>query len=80
MFEANSIDARKISINDCLYSGNNLNPQTFHLLINFRLHNIGMLVDVEKVFLQISLSEKDTDAVRFFLSLKIHGMGKCLIL
>ena len=66
VFDASSSDMGNLPLYDCMYSGNILNPHIFHLLVNFRLHKIGILADVEKVFLQISLSTKDRDAVRYF--------------
>lgn len=34
-------------------------------MIKFRLHEIAYMADIKKAFLQISLSERDRDAVRF---------------
>ena len=65
VFDGSSHDTGQLSLNDCLWPGISLNPNIFHLLINFRLGKIGILADVEKAFLQISLSERDRDAVRF---------------
>lgn len=65
VFDASSHEVGQLSLNDCLWPGVNLNPSIFHLLINFRLNGVAILADVEKAFLQISLAEKDRDAVRF---------------
>lgn len=35
------------------------------VLIKFRLHEVAYMADIKKAFLQISLSERDCDAVRF---------------
>ncbi len=48
-----------------LWSCINLNSNIFVLLTFFRLNKIAVLADVEKAFLQIALSEKDREAVRF---------------
>ena len=60
-------DKEKFSLNDCLYSRINLNFNIFHFLVNFRLHKICMLIDIEKAFLQISFSKKYRDAIRFLI-------------
>ena len=58
------------SLNDCLLTGPNLNPNLLDALIKFRLHQIAFTADITKAFLQIALAEKDKDAVRF---LWLHG-------
>lgn len=58
------------SLNDCLLTGPNLNPNLLDVLIKFRLHQIAFTADITKAFLQIALAEKDKDAVRF---LWLHG-------
>ncbi|XP_044027348.1 uncharacterized protein LOC122864200 isoform X1 [Siniperca chuatsi] len=70
VFDASSHEEGCSSLNDCLYSGPNLNPNLLDVLIQFRLHEIAFTADITKAFLQISLSEKDKDAVRF---LWLHG-------
>lgn len=58
------------SLNDCLLTGPNLNPNLLDMLIKFRLHKIAFQTDITKAFLQIALAEKDKVAVRF---LWLHG-------
>ncbi|XP_054715273.1 uncharacterized protein LOC129224750 [Uloborus diversus] len=65
VFDASSNDVGQLSLNDCLWSGINLNPHIFQLLIYFRINKIAMLSDIERAFLQISLNEFDRDVVRF---------------
>ncbi|KAL0152239.1 hypothetical protein M9458_051962 [Cirrhinus mrigala] len=55
----------KAFFNDCLLTGPNPNPDLLSILIKFRLHAIAFTADIKKSFLQISLAEKDRDAVRF---------------
>ena len=52
------------SLNDCMEKGPCLLPHIPILLIKFRLHNIAILADIEKAFLQIGISECDRDALR----------------
>ncbi|XP_054709165.1 uncharacterized protein LOC129218869 [Uloborus diversus] len=65
VFDASSNDVGQLLLNDCLWSGINLNPHIFQLLIYFRINKIAMLSDIERAFLQISLNEFDRDVVRF---------------
>ena len=53
------------SLNDCLYVGPSLLPLLFDILLRFRLHRIALVADIEKAFLNISISEEDRDFLRF---------------
>ncbi|XP_075542185.1 uncharacterized protein LOC142576096 [Dermacentor variabilis] len=65
VFDASSSAKNRLSLNNVLESGPNLNPELIDLLINFRTYNIAIVADIEKAFLQISLSESDRNAVQF---------------
>ncbi|XP_024119392.1 uncharacterized protein LOC112140627 [Oryzias melastigma] len=65
VFDASSHEENRLSLNDCLHTGPNLNPNLLDVLIKFRLHEIAFTADITKAFLQISLAERDKDAVRF---------------
>ena len=55
----------KLSLNDYLENGPNFIPPIFDVLIKFRSKPIALVADIEKAFLQISIKEKDRDALRF---------------
>ncbi|KAF7649412.1 hypothetical protein LDENG_00141600 [Lucifuga dentata] len=65
VFDASSHENGCPSLNNCLLTRPNLNPNLLSILIRFRLHKIAFMSDIKKAFLQISLAEKDRDAVRF---------------
>lgn len=60
VFDASSHEDGSPSLNDCLLTGPNLNPDLMSVLIKFRLHEIAYMADIKKAFLQIT-----RDAVRF---------------
>ena len=58
-------DTREHSLNDCLLTGPNYIPQIFDILVKFRKNRIGLVADIEKAFLMVSICEKDRDMLRF---------------
>ncbi|KAL7824556.1 hypothetical protein SRHO_G00098450 [Serrasalmus rhombeus] len=62
VFDASSHEEGSPSLNDCLLTGPNLNPDLMSVLIKFRLHEVAYMADIKKAFLQISLTERDRDA------------------
>ncbi|XP_070380720.1 uncharacterized protein [Dermacentor albipictus] len=65
VFDASSHDAGCISLNEALEPGPNSNPDLLKVLLNFRIHRIGLSADIEKAFLQISVQPADRAALRF---------------
>ncbi|GBM55775.1 hypothetical protein AVEN_190357-1 [Araneus ventricosus] len=65
VYDASSKDKNQKSLNDCLLQGPNLVPELLKVLLKFRLHRIVFTADIQKVFLQISVSCEDRDAMRF---------------
>ena len=46
------------SLNDCLNVGSRLANNLLEILLRFRLHDVGLVSDIEKAFLNIELEEK----------------------
>lgn len=63
VFNCNSHEVNGLSLNDCLESGENLNPNILELLLHFRENAVAITADIEQAFLQISLVLDDRDAV-----------------
>uniref|UniRef100_A0A7I4Y532 Integrase catalytic domain-containing protein n=1 Tax=Haemonchus contortus TaxID=6289 RepID=A0A7I4Y532_HAECO len=64
VFDASAHYKDKPCLNDVLYQGPLLLPDLVSILLRFRTHNIAMISDVEKAFLQVRLQEIDRDATR----------------
>lgn len=65
VFDASSHGVGSTSLNDHLQTGPKLQADIQDILIRFRLHQIAMVADIEKAFLQIDVEEKDRDALRY---------------
>ncbi|CAH8290098.1 unnamed protein product [Schistosoma intercalatum] len=53
------------SLNDCIYSEPDLTNDLVGVLLRFRKHKIGLSADIEEMFLQVHLPERDTKAFSF---------------
>ena len=53
------------SLNESLYKGPCLTPLLFDVLLRFRAHDIALTADIEKAYLQISVTESERDYLRF---------------
>jgi len=54
------------SLNECLFCGPIILPDLCGLLLRFRLYEIVLLADVEKVFLLIGIKERERDVTCFY--------------
>ena len=54
-----------VCLNNCLHVGPSLNPLLFDVLIRFRLNHVALIGDIEKAFLNVEISRKDRDSLRF---------------
>ncbi|XP_065675665.1 uncharacterized protein LOC136091879 [Hydra vulgaris] len=62
------------SLNDCLHSGPSLTTLLNGVLIRFRVNKIAFIADIEKAFLNISISEKHCDFIRFLWYENINNL------
>ena len=53
------------SLNESLYKGPCLTPLLFDVLLRFRAHDIALTADIEKAYLQISVTEGERDYLHF---------------
>ncbi|GBM60181.1 hypothetical protein AVEN_273497-1 [Araneus ventricosus] len=65
VFDASAKQKNGSSLNSCLEKGPNLVEQIPSILIIFRLEIFGVIADIKKAFLQISIDDKDRDYLRF---------------
>ena len=65
VFDGSAKDRQNVALNSCFESGPNLNPELLQLLVRFRLHDIVLLGDIKKAFLQVRLSEEDKGFCKF---------------
>ncbi|CAG7827818.1 unnamed protein product, partial [Allacma fusca] len=63
--DASAHERNSPSLNDCLEKGPNLIEEILPLLIRFREKRIGVVADIAKAFLQISVAEQDRNFLRF---------------
>ena len=52
-------------MNSCLEPGPALQPDLVGILLRFRKNHVGIMGDIEKMFLQIRLKEEDRDSHRY---------------
>uniref|UniRef100_A0A6P7GM71 Uncharacterized protein LOC114344353 n=1 Tax=Diabrotica virgifera virgifera TaxID=50390 RepID=A0A6P7GM71_DIAVI len=73
VFDASSHEQGRPSLNQCLEVGPNLIELIPSVLLRFRQQKIGVVSDIRKAFLQISVHSKDRDFLRF---LWVNNEGK----
>ena len=65
VFDASVRDSNGVSLNSCLEPGPALQPDLVGILLRFRKNYVGIMGDIEKMFLQIRLKEEDRDSHRY---------------
>ncbi|GFR19335.1 DUF1758 domain-containing protein [Trichonephila clavata] len=61
VFDASSKTSSGLCLNDLLMVGPRVQPELFPILIQFRIFNVAICSDVEKMFRQIKIHEEDVD-------------------
>ncbi|GFV95678.1 uncharacterized protein TNCV_2009951 [Trichonephila clavipes] len=61
VFDASAREKGKPSMDDCLYKGVNLDELIPDILDRFRIYPVGIVADIEKAFLMLSVAPKDRD-------------------
>ncbi|XP_049519544.1 uncharacterized protein LOC119446773 [Dermacentor silvarum] len=64
-FDASSHAKGERSLNSCLETSPNLNPDLLQVLLRFRWYLVPMTADIEKAFLQVEIRKEDRDLFRF---------------
>ena len=54
-----------LCLNECMLRGPVILGDLCGILLRFRLHKVALVADIEKAFLQVSLSPRDRDVTRF---------------
>ncbi|GFW64648.1 uncharacterized protein TNCV_700541 [Trichonephila clavipes] len=70
VFDASAREKGKPSLNDCLYKGVNLIELIPDILDRFRIYPVGIVADIEKTFLMLSVAPKDRDYLRNFFPMQ----------
>ncbi|XP_055928135.1 uncharacterized protein LOC129959341 [Argiope bruennichi] len=65
VFDASSKGKGALSLNDCLESGPNLNPDLLEILLRFRLNKIAFSADIQLAFLEVRIAEEDRQFLKF---------------
>lgn len=65
VYKASAKTKSGTSLNDIMHTGPKLLTDLVTLLLDFRLHEVGLTADIEKAFLMVGLNEVDRDATRF---------------
>ncbi|CAL1280117.1 unnamed protein product [Larinioides sclopetarius] len=66
VFDASTRDSNGLSLNACLHRGPNMIELIPDVLDRFRTYPIGLSADIEKAFLQISVTPEHRNFLRFF--------------
>ena len=59
VFDGSSKTTNGLSLNDILLVGPNVQQDLFSILLRFRMHNYVLIADIEKMYRQILVAEKD---------------------
>lgn len=61
MFDGSARTKTGISLNDVLLRGPKVQPDIFHILLSFCIHQVAITADVEKMYRQVVITPEDRD-------------------
>lgn len=64
VFDGSATTRTGISLNDVLLRGPKVQPDIFQILIRFRIHQVAITADVEKMYRQVLIAPEDRDLQR----------------
>ncbi|XP_050063102.1 uncharacterized protein LOC126552448 [Aphis gossypii] len=64
VFDGSSSTKSGISLNDILLKGPKVQSDIFHILLRFRIHQVAITADVEKMYRQVVVAPEDRDLQR----------------
>lgn len=64
-FDGSSNSSGKLSLNDVVLPGLNPVPDSFKILTRFRIHQIAICANVEKMFLMVKIRKEDRDYLSY---------------
>ena len=67
-----------VSLNDCMETGPDYNPELLTVLLCFRLMPVVWIADIEKAFHQVELDPEDAERIRFFWILDTNDPTKII--
>ena len=67
VFHSSAKSPKGPSLNDCMHAGPPLLPNLMDILLRFRLQRVGLISDIEKTFLNISITLEQRNFLRFFM-------------
>ncbi|XP_008190207.1 uncharacterized protein LOC103312011 [Acyrthosiphon pisum] len=64
VFDGSAASSSGLSLNDILLKGPKSQPDIINILLRFRVHNIAITADVEKMYRQVRVADEDCDFQR----------------
>jgi len=66
VFDGSAVTSTGISLNDVMMRGATVQPDLIAILLRFRLHNIALTADIEKMYRQIRVHDEDCNLQKIF--------------
>ncbi|XP_055633490.1 uncharacterized protein LOC129773857 [Toxorhynchites rutilus septentrionalis] len=64
VFNGSLKSSNGFTLNDLLMTGPVVQESLYNILLNFRLHRIALIGDIEKMYLQVRVTEEDSQLIR----------------